>query len=278
MNYVVFIALTVVLFMGVFWVFITALDRRSTGSSRSGAPGDPAGTPDRSRTGDRHHSHEAAAPSQSLTDRFHCRLVGVTDDGLRVTVSDGAAAARFLVTGYDDRAERATVVANHAGERAENGIKPVYDSFRVPLGYIASGGPVATMNGKTRSDDEDAGDGSDWHASARAALESGFEPVFDVRDCLPNADPPRVRDLRERFEHSHVASYPDGHLLEVTDGDHLVRVLVPDDGSPRLTDPGARPSGPLDSWVDDSLEYAASIDCSTIDETEHGSNAHTERE
>ncbi|WP_267641927.1 hypothetical protein [Haloarchaeobius amylolyticus] len=270
MNYVVFVALVLALFAGTFWVLTRAFERRrpdqpgesstatvtgDTGADRSSAPTDSRRSDDHSLT-------------QPLGDDFVCRLLDVTDAGLRVAVTDGDDTAVFLVTGYDDHAGTATVEPDPAAAAPRDGGQPVYGAFPGPVGYTAAGGTAGPADADEQAAGDEDGGEDDWTPAAREALETGFDPVFDVRDFLPASDPPRVQALRDRFDHAHVDTYPEGDLLEVTDRDRLVRVLVPDEGPPRLTEAGSTSDDTTDPWLADALEYADAVDLSPTDEPE----------
>ncbi|WP_439028499.1 hypothetical protein [Haloarchaeobius sp. DT45] len=259
MNYAVFLFLVLLMFVGTFWVVTRVYETRTGGPTPQSASS-PTPTTDAVHTaadtdGLTGSTTAGTSLTQSLTDAFHCRLLAVTEDGLRVAVTDDEQSARFLVTGYDDADEVAIVAPGSSKRGSPDDPVSAYGAFPGPPGYATA--TTVTASGDDVESPSPACD-ADWHATARDALESGFEPVFDVRDCLPGADSTRVRSLRDRFDHAHVGDYPDGHLVEVTDGDRLLQVLVSPDDPPRVPDPGTRDDD--DPWLDDALEYAACID------------------
>ncbi|MCT9095358.1 hypothetical protein [Haloarchaeobius sp. HME9146] len=307
MNYLVFLALVLLLFVGTFWVVTRVFEERTP------MPPEQSSTPLRSTTG--LQSTTSSGPdtstgavihhelSQQLTDNFRCQLLHASEDGVQVVVTDGTAAARFSVTSFDPVEETATVDPAGPGAGAldggQAGVAPgngspgpetAYGAFQGPTDYTVAAPTVdedaGTDNGPDDPPDSDASasrspEEANWHVAARTALETGFgpvftaaedfgtrnPPVFDVGDLL-TAETPRIRALRDRFDHAHVDEYPEGHLVEVTDSDHIVQVLVPPDEPPRCPDPSAGDAGAGDGWVADALEYAAAIDLPTADEAE----------
>ncbi|WP_435361355.1 hypothetical protein [Haloarchaeobius sp. DFWS5] len=241
---------------GIVFIARPPSDRDST-SSTSGAASSGEGR-------GQSHGEPVPGPTQSLTDEFDCRFLDVTDEGIHVAVTDGDDAARLLVTGYDDDTGRTTaeLVHGRAGPRRE----PVTGPFPGPPGYLAPSSQQAPANGARDGAEaagiDDATETDEWDETVHSVLEAEFTPIFDVRDALPkpgsaggdDSDSAAQRARRERFDHSIVGDYPDGTLLEVTDGDRLARVLVSDDEPARPADPSS-----ADDWVAEAVTYADSL-------------------